>query len=118
MTQIPVLDRDAVLAAGSALAGGAAGCLAPVSPVGAIDRVREAFLLHHRGEWTMPSKVYLPSPPHGDFRAMPALGDGPAMLEWTSSFPPTPGAHGLPAVMGVLLLSDAATSEPVAVMDA
>ena len=104
MTELPVLDRDAVLAA--------------VSPAEAIERVRDAFLRHHRGEWTMPAKVYLDSPPHGDFRAMPALGGELAMLKWISSFPPNPAEHGLPAVIGVLLLSDARTSEPVAIMDA
>jgi ornithine cyclodeaminase/alanine dehydrogenase-like protein (mu-crystallin family) len=100
---VPVLDHDAVLAA--------------VNAADAIDRTREAFLRHHRGEWTMPPKVYLSSPPHGDFRAMPALGDGLAMLKWISSFPSNP-AHGLPTVMGVVVLSDAATSEPVALVDA
>lgn len=91
--------------------------LAAVTAEQAIDRTREAFLRHHRGEWTMPPKVYLPAPPHGDFRAMPALGDGLAMLKWISSFPSNP-AHGLPTVMGVVVLSDAATSEPVALVDA
>ena len=65
----------------------------------------------------MPPKVYLQSPPNGDFRAMPALGDGFAMLKWISSFPGNP-ARGLPTVMGVVLLSDAATSAPLAILDA
>ena len=103
MPDIPVLSHDAVLAA--------------VSPAAAIDRTREAFVRHHRGEWVMPAKVYLDSPPFGDFRAMPARGDGLAMLKWVSSFPRNP-ARGLPTVMGVVCLSDAATSEPVAVLDA
>jgi alanine dehydrogenase len=100
---IPVLGHAAVLAA--------------VSAADAIDRTREAFLRHHAGEWTMPSKVYLSSPPHGDFRAMPALGGGLAMLKWISSFPGNP-ARGLPTVLGVVVLSDAETSEPVALLDA
>lgn len=103
MPSVPVLDHDAVLAA--------------VSAQEAIERVREAFLRHHRGEWQMPPKVYLDSPPYGDFRAMPALGDGLAMLKWISSFPGNP-AHGLPTVMGIVLLSDAQTSEPLAIIDA
>ncbi len=103
MTDIPVLDRAAVLAA--------------VPPAAAIDAVRAAFLAHHRGEWTMPSKVYLQSPPHGDFRAMPALGGELAMLKWISSFPGNP-AHGLPSVMGVVVVSDAATSAPLMLLDA
>ena len=104
MTELAVLDRDAVLGA--------------VSPPDAIACVRDAFLRHHRGEWRMPAKVYLDSPPHGDFRAMPALGGDLAMLKWISSFPPNPERHGLPAVMGVVVLSDARTSEPVALLDA
>lgn len=104
MPDVPVLDRDAVLAA--------------VTPRAAIDVVRDAFLRHHRGEWTMPSKVYLESPPHGDFRAMPALGGDLAMLKWISSFPGNPAGHGLPTVMGVVVLSDARTSEPLMLLDA
>ena len=46
----------------------------------------------------MPAKLYLQSPPYGDFRAMPALGDGMAMLKWIASFPGNPVAHGLPTV--------------------
>ena len=103
MPELPVLDRAAVLAA--------------VTPRQAIAATREAFLRHHRGEWVMPSKVYLPSPPHGDFRAMPARGDGLAILKWISSFPGNP-SRGLPTVIGLLAVSDATTSEPLALLDA
>ena len=47
---------------------------AAVPAAEAITRTREAFLRHRAGDWVMPSKVYLPSPPFGDFRAMPARG--------------------------------------------
>ena len=103
MPTLQVLDRDAVLRA--------------VSPQHAIDATREAFLRHRRGEWVMPSKVYLQSPPHGDFRAMPARGDDLAILKWISSFPGNPAA-GLPTVIGLLIVSDATTSEPLALLDA
>jgi ornithine cyclodeaminase/alanine dehydrogenase-like protein (mu-crystallin family) len=83
----------------------------------AIERVREAFVRHRRGEWVMPSKVYLESPPYGDFRAMPARGGDLAMLKWISSFPDNP-ARGLPTVIGLLIVSDATTSEPRAILDA
>jgi ornithine cyclodeaminase/alanine dehydrogenase-like protein (mu-crystallin family) len=65
----------------------------------------------------MPPKVYLPSPGFGDFRAMPALGDRLALVKWVTSFPGNP-ARGLPTVTGVICLSDAATGEPLLLLDA
>src|SRR5215212_2361829 len=65
----------------------------------------------------MPPKVYVPAYPAGDFRAMPALGGGHALLKWVTSFPGNP-ARGLPTVMGVVLLSDASNGVPRAVLDA
>ena len=41
------------------------------------------------------------SPPNGDFRAMPARGEGLAILKWVTSFPGNP-RRGLPVVMGVI----------------
>jgi alanine dehydrogenase len=99
---VPVLNAEAVLAA--------------VSPAEAIERTREAFRKHARGEWAMPAKVYLDSPPAGDFRAMPARGDGLALLKWVTSFPHNP-ERGLPVVTGALLLSSAETGELLAIMD-
>jgi alanine dehydrogenase len=65
----------------------------------------------------MPAKIYLQSPPFGDFRAMPARGDGVALLKWITSFPGNP-ARGLPTVMGVVCLSDAETGAPLMLLDA
>jgi ornithine cyclodeaminase/alanine dehydrogenase-like protein (mu-crystallin family) len=90
---------------------------AAVSPKRALEAVRDAFIAYARGEWTMPSKVYVPAYPAGDFRAMPALGAGHALLKWVTSFPGNP-AHGLPTVTGVVLLSDASNGMPEAVLDA
>jgi alanine dehydrogenase len=98
-----VVDYDSVLDA--------------VSPREAIDRVRGALLRHHAGEWVMPAKVYLESPPHGDFRAMPARGEDLALLKWITSFPGNP-ARGLPTVTGVICLSDATNGEPLMLLDA
>jgi alanine dehydrogenase len=100
---LPVLDHDAVLGA--------------VTPAEAIERVRDAFLRFHAGEWTMPAKVYLPSPPFGDFRAMAARGGELALLKWICSFPGNP-ARGLPTVTGVICLSDATTGAPLMLLDA
>jgi alanine dehydrogenase len=88
-----------------------------VSPERAVEAVRAAFVAYHRGEWTMPPKVYVPAYPAGDFRAMPALGGGHALLKWVTSFPGNP-AQGLPTVMGLVILSDATNGAPRAVLDA
>ena len=90
---------------------------AALDPGDALEAVREAFLAHARGEWFMPSKVYVPAPPDGDFRAMPAAGAGHAVLKWVTSFPGNP-ARGLPTVSGVVLLSDGATGQLRALLDA
>src|SRR3954447_5199838 len=103
MPTIHVLDRETVFAA--------------VSPQAAIAAVQEGFLRHHRGEWAMPPKVYLDSPGFGDFRAMPARGDGLALLKWITSFPGNP-AKGLPTVAGVICLSDATDGRPLMLLDA
>ena len=45
MAELPILSHDAILAA---------------VPIGeAITRVRDALVLHHKGAWEMPAKVYL-----------------------------------------------------------
>jgi alanine dehydrogenase len=88
-----------------------------VSPERALDAVRDAFVAYARGEWTMPPKVYVPAYPAGDFRAMPALGAGHALLKWVTSFPGNP-AEGLPTVTGLVLLSDASNGTLKAVLDA
>jgi alanine dehydrogenase len=90
---------------------------ATVPPERAVDVVRGAFEAYARGEWSMPSKVYVPAYPAGDFRAMPALGGGYALLKWVTSFPGNPEV-GLPTVTGLVLVSDASNGMPVAVLDA
>ena len=100
---VPVLSRDAVVAA--------------IPPLEAYDAVRDAFVRHARGEWTMQPKVYVTNYPAGDFRAMPALGGGHALLKWVTSFPDNP-ARGLPTVTGLVLLSNAETGQLEAVLDA
>jgi alanine dehydrogenase len=90
---------------------------AAVSPERALDAVRDAFVAYAHGEWTMPPKVYVPAYPAGDFRAMPALGAGHALLKWVTSFPGNP-VRGLPTVTGLVLLSDASTGTLKAALDA
>ncbi len=95
----------------------AADVEAAVPPEVAVEAVRGAFVAHFRCEWTMPPKVYVTNYPAGDFRAMPALGAGHALLKWVTSFPGNP-SRGLPTVSGLVLLSDAETGELKAVLDA
>jgi ornithine cyclodeaminase/alanine dehydrogenase-like protein (mu-crystallin family) len=100
---VPLFSREAVFAA--------------VPPQDAYTAVRNAFVAHHLGEWVMPPKVYVTNYPAGDFRAMPALGGGHALLKWVTSFPGNP-ALGLPTVSGLVILSNAETGQLEAVLDA
>ncbi len=90
---------------------------AAVSPERAYEAVRAGFEAHARGEWTMQPKLYVTNYPAGDFRAMPALGGGHALLKWVTSFPGNP-ARGLPTVSGLVVLSDAETGVVEALLDA
>ena len=99
---VPAIGSDAILSA--------------VPAAEAVARTRDAFLRHAAGEWEMPPKLYVEAPPAGDFRAMPARGDGYAILKWVTSFPANP-ERGLPVVAGALLLSSAETGELLAILD-
>jgi len=103
VTSVAVLGTDDVLEA--------------VPPEVAVDAVRDAFVAHYRGAWTMPPKVYVTNYPAGDFRAMPALGGGHALLKWVTSFPGNP-VRGLPTVTGLVLVSNAETGELEALLPA
>ena len=83
----------------------------------AYNAVRDAFGAYARGEWAMQPKLYVTNYPAGDFRAMPALGGGHALLKWVTSFPGNP-ARGLPTVSGIVILSNAETGLPEALFDA
>src|SRR5436190_13340922 len=100
---VPFFDEAAVRAA--------------VSPAQAFAAVRDGFVAYARGEWSMPPKLYVGAYPAGDFRAMPALGAGHAVLKWVTSFPGNP-ARGLPTVTGLVLVSDAETGMLRGVLDA
>jgi alanine dehydrogenase len=90
---------------------------AAVDPAEAHRAVRDAFVAYARGEWSMPPKVYVTNYPAGDFRAMPGIGGGHALLKWVTSFPGNP-SRGLPTVTGLVLLSDAEDGRLLAVLDA
>jgi ornithine cyclodeaminase/alanine dehydrogenase-like protein (mu-crystallin family) len=101
MTELAVFGHDAVLSA--------------VSPLEAIERVRDGFVRHASGEWQMPAKVYV-DVENGDFRAMPARGSGLAIVKWVTSFPANP-QRGLPVVNGVVVVSSEEDGQPLALMD-
>ncbi len=95
-----------------------------ISMEDAVSAVERAFADHALGRAAMPPKVYLSLPEHGgDFRAMPshvaADGDAPAVagVKWVNSHAGNPARHGLPAVMGVYILSDPETALPLAILD-
>jgi ornithine cyclodeaminase/alanine dehydrogenase-like protein (mu-crystallin family) len=90
--------------------------LAAVSPERAVEAVRDGFVAYARGEWAMPPKVYVEAYPNGDFRAMPAIGAGRAVLKWVTSFPVNI-ERGLPTVKAIVLVSDSETGMPVAVLE-
>ena len=81
-----------------------------------IGVVESAFKDYTEGKGEMPSKVYL-TVKDGDFRAMPASLPGAAGMKWVSVHTDKP-AKGLPTVMAVLILNDADTGYPLAIMDA
>ena len=87
----------------------------------AIVAVENAFVLHGKGQVQMPPKIYLDFKPYdGDLRAMPAYLYPPveaAGVKIVNSTPSNP-AKGLPAVAGLMVLSDPRTGLPLSVMGA
>jgi ornithine cyclodeaminase/alanine dehydrogenase len=87
-----------------------------------IAALEVAFLEKGHGRTEMPPKPGIhPGPPGNDnfIHAMPALigAMGAAGMKWVSGFPGNM-ARGLPYITGLLILNDAETGQPKAVMDA
>ncbi len=89
----------------------------PMSDV--LAAVEESFRLKGRGEVGLPAKTGVEAGGGAFAHAMPAFVPvaGALGVKWVGSFPGNP-ARGLPAVSGLIVLSDPATGLPVAVMDA
>jgi alanine dehydrogenase len=66
--------------------------------------------------FTMPPKVYL-NVPAGDFRTMPCYQEPFASLKFVNVHPANPKKLGLPTVMATIILCDAASGFPLAVME-
>jgi ornithine cyclodeaminase/alanine dehydrogenase len=84
-----------------------------------IDLVERTYRAMARGDVELPPKIGIHTRPDSFIHAMPAyLRDTDvAVLKWVSGYPANPG-RGLPYITGVLVVNDAETGVPLAVMDA
>jgi ornithine cyclodeaminase/alanine dehydrogenase len=87
-----------------------------------LSAVENAFGELARGAADMPQRAVIKVPEYkGLFLGMPAFigGDVNALgLKVVTVFPDNPSKHGLPTVLGTLMLCDPATGKAVAIMDA
>lgn len=85
----------------------------------AMVAVEAAFRAYHRKEAAMPPKSYVDVPEFGgDVWSMPARVGNAVAVKWANSHPKNPALHGLPTVIGTLILTDPETGYPLSVMDA
>jgi ornithine cyclodeaminase/alanine dehydrogenase len=84
-----------------------------------IDLAEQTYRALARGRVEMPPKPGIHPRPNAFLHAMPAyLADGDvAALKWVSGYPENP-ARGLPYISGLIVVNDADTGLPVAVLDA
>lgn len=94
-----------------------AALMPPMAEV--IGIVEEALRQHGLGQTQMPPKIDLAPAPDSFLHAMPAhlASTGATGLKWVAGYPANP-AKGLPYIHGTLLLNDAQTGRPLAIMDA
>lgn len=83
-----------------------------------IDALEEAFRQHGQGQVEMPPKPGVHSRPDAFIHAMPCYIPGPEAIgvKWVAGYPDNP-QRGLPYISGLLVLNDADTGLPLAVMD-
>jgi alanine dehydrogenase len=84
-----------------------------------IDLAEATFLSLARGEVEMPPKIGVHPRTDSFLHAMPAYirsGDA-VVLKWVAGFPGNP-SRGLPFISGVIVVNDAETGLPIALMDA
>lgn len=80
--------------------------------------LEEAFRQHGQGQVEMPPKPGVHSRPDAFIHAMPCYIPGPEAIgvKWVAGYPDNP-QRGLPYISGLLVLNDADTGLPLAVMD-
>ena len=88
-----------------------------------LDVVEKTFRLHEQGKINMPHKTVLDlgERERGRVNAMPAYVGGEfdvCGIKWISGFPQNPSRHNLPRGIGLLIINDAWTGVPLAIMDA
>lgn len=83
-----------------------------------IDALEVAFGLHGQGRVEMPPKPGVHARPDAFIHAMPCYIPGPEAigLKWVAGYPDNP-RQGLPYISGLIVLNDADTGLPLAVMD-
>jgi ornithine cyclodeaminase/alanine dehydrogenase len=83
-----------------------------------IDALEEAFRQHGEGKVEMPPKPGVHSRPDAFIHAMPCYIPGPEAIgvKWVAGYPDNP-QRGLPYISGLVVLNDADTGLPLAVMD-
>lgn len=83
-----------------------------------IDALDEAFCQHGEGKVEMPPKPGVHSRPDAFIHAMPCYIPGPEAIgvKWVAGYPDNP-QRGLPYISGLVVLNDADTGLPLAVMD-
>jgi len=88
----------------------------------AIDIVERVLILHDKGKVNLPSKVILDlgERDRGRINAMPAYLGGDfeiCGIKWIAGFPPNPIKFGIPRAHALIILNDAETGVPLAIMD-
>jgi 2,3-diaminopropionate biosynthesis protein SbnB len=87
-----------------------------------IGMVEKVLALHDEGKVNLPSKVILDlgERERGRINAMPAYIGGDIEIcgmKWIAGFPPNPVRFGIPRAHALIILNDASTGVPLAIMD-
>lgn len=94
--------------------------LASLMPFGNyVDAVTEAFRLHAQGRWVLPPAMHIPAEGggfHVKAASLPIAG-GYVAIKTNANFPDNPAKRGLPTIQGAILLFDAGSGVPLALID-